>query len=143
VNGLWLDIQHPLATSRGTAAGLLDQEGHREALIQNTKLSVLGLAISRVAKDASVEHGAMNIGHHRSNVAGRVRGLFGVLRELERVEILGTGCIPVFGVALVDSVDLPAGRNLNLRMIEKVLVSNSHPMPYGYEDQDENLRWGG
>lgn len=114
VNGLWLNIQHSLATSRGTTTSLLDQEGHGEAFVENTKLSVLGLAISRVTEDTSIEHSTMDIGYHRSNVTGRVRRLFGVCRELERVKVLGAGCIPVLGVTLVDSVDLPARRDLDL-----------------------------
>jgi hypothetical protein len=56
----------------------------------------------------------MGIGHRRSNVTGRVWRLFGVFRELERVKVLGAGCISVLGVTLVDSVDLSARRDLDL-----------------------------
>lgn len=114
MNGLGLDIQHSLATSRRTATSLLNQERHREAFVQDAELSVLGLAVGGVAEDASVEHCAVNISNHRTDITSRVGRLLGIRGELERVEVLCTGTIPVLGVTLVDGVDLSTRRDLDL-----------------------------
>lgn len=114
VDGFGVDIQHSLATSCGTTASLLDQEGHGEALVEDTELSVLGLAVGRVAEDASIEHCAVDISHHRSDITSRVGRLLGVSRELERMEVLCASAIPVLGVTLVDSVNLSTRRDFNL-----------------------------
>lgn len=114
VNGLGLDIQHSLATSRCTTTSLLDQERHGEALVQNAELSVLGLAVGWVAENASVKHCTVDIGDHRTDIASRVGGLLGVRGELERVEVFCAGTIPVLGVTLVDGVDLSTRRDLDL-----------------------------
>ena len=114
MNGLGLDIQHSLATGRRTTTSLLNQEGHGEALVQDAELSVLGLAVGGVTEDASVEHCAVDISNHRTDITSRVGRLLGVRGELERVEVLCAGTIPVLGVTLIDGIDLATRRNLDL-----------------------------
>lgn len=86
---------------RGNAASLLGNHGHGNALVQTAKLALGGLIVGRVEENASVEEGAVDIGNHRTDVAGRVR--LGTL--LEDGNGLFDGLVPVVGVALVACKD--------------------------------------
>lgn len=72
--------------------------------------TVLGLGVSRVAEDASVQQGAVHIGHHTSNVTRRVRAFLlavGVsLGELDRVQVRGRWGMEVARVALIERINL-------------------------------------
>lgn len=114
------NIQHPLLASGGASTRLLENEGHREALVQDSKLAVFGLGIAGVSEDAPIKKGAMYVCHHRSDVAGRV-GLSAAFstRELDVVEVLFARSIPVGSIALVDRVDLSTRWDPNLKALER------------------------
>ena len=81
VNAGRLDVQDSLGTRRGGSTGLLTQVGHGEGLVQDPQLSVLGLGVTRVSKDSSVQQGSVDVGHHGTNVSRAVRApvILGVL----------------------------------------------------------------
>lgn len=97
-DSLDLALEH---TCGGNSAGLLGNHGHGNALVQTAKLALGGLIVGRVEENASVEEGAVDIGNHRTDVAGRV----GLGTLLEDGNGLLDGLVPVVGVALVACED--------------------------------------
>lgn len=83
---------------------ILENHGHGGALVEDAELALGALLVGGVGKDASVEEGAVGVGDHGANVAGRV-GLAVVLGLLEGVEVGDGVLFPVERVALVDRVD--------------------------------------
>lgn len=71
----------------GDAAGVLDDLGHGEALVEHAQLALGGLLVGGVEEAAAVEQRPVHVRHHRPHVARRVRRRLVVL---ERVH-LGLG----------------------------------------------------
>ncbi len=116
VQGLGLKIEDALGASGSTATGLLDQEGHGVALIEETKLAAGVVGVRGVCKDATIENSTVNVGDHGANVTSTV------LATTFLLYVFTCGGIPLGGVALVDGVDLTLARNAHVTVGENELA---------------------
>lgn len=104
------NIEDPL-TSRvdSEATGILEDHGHGGTLVQDTKLALGALLISRVGKNTAIEQGSIGIGDHAADVTGAV-WLAALAGILDGLEVLVDPVLPVDAVSFVDGVDRPLCR---------------------------------
>merc|ERR1712142_319401 len=80
---------------------MLHQEGHGDALVQETKLALGSIRGGWVHEDPTVLEGAVNVGHHGPNVTGT--SLLGLLALYKLFDCW----IPEVGITFIKTVDLP------------------------------------
>lgn len=97
----------------GQTAGILEEHGHRRALVQDSQLALGTLLVSGVGKDTAIQQGAVGVSDHAANVPGAV-GLLALARVLERVEVLVDPVVPVHAITLIDRVDGAFGGELHV-----------------------------
>mmetsp|Transcript_70811 Transcript_70811/g.198368 ORF Transcript_70811/g.198368 Transcript_70811/m.198368 type:complete len:323 (-) Transcript_70811:170-1138(-) len=95
---------HPVNKLSDFRIYLLDDRGHRKALVQQTQLTLGALFVGRVQKDAAVEDSTVDVADHRTNIPRAVR-LGSVGRVLEKLNGLLDVGVPQLVVALVARVD--------------------------------------
>jgi hypothetical protein len=130
------DVQNPLVAVGSLAAGLLDDEAHGRALVQQPQLAVLALLVPRVPVDAAVEQRAVEVADEAADVARRVR-LPGVAGLLEAVHVLLELVVPERVVALVEGVDLAGLGDLDFLLRQHELAV------HGVQREHEHARADG
>mmetsp|Transcript_128069 Transcript_128069/g.250802 ORF Transcript_128069/g.250802 Transcript_128069/m.250802 type:complete len:405 (-) Transcript_128069:108-1322(-) len=97
----------------GSAAGLLCDQGHREALIQDPELALGGFLVRGVQEDAPIQQRAVHVGDHGANVPR------GVTLVLAILDVLENRRVPLQGVALVARKDFLAAVGRHLHVADK------------------------
>ena len=115
-------------SSGGNTSSLFHDEGHRGSLVQQSKLSVDILGISRVSKNSSVQQGAVDISNHGSNIsAGEGCSRFSG-SVLPSGDNLLEGFVPHVCVGLVEGHDGGGLRDLHVGVTQdkftKVLIKS-------------------
>ena len=109
------NVKDALLTGGTHTAGLFGDEGHRRALVQEAKLTVRVLGVARVAVDASVQDGSVEVTDEGTDVTGAVRlGALFRAASLEGVHVLLQARSPHVVVAFVEGVNLTRFRNLDV-----------------------------
>ena len=91
------------------------EEFYIDALVQQAQLAVCVFRVAGVPVDAAVEHRAVKVAHEASDVPRGVGlAVLGVPAFFQRVHVLLESGLPVDVVALVEGVDLPLLRDLDV-----------------------------
>ena len=101
-----LDVQDVALTVGGHAAGLLGQESHGVALVQQAQLALRIVAALRVHVDAALQHVAVEVRHQRADVARRERQSLGRAVFLTVLDVLLHALRELQVLALVHRIDL-------------------------------------
>ena len=116
-----LELQDALSSSGSLSTGLLNEEGHRVALVQEAKLAAGAVDSSGVAEEASIEKRAVYISNHASNVPKGLGLSFPVLSLAILNKLLG-GFVPRTRVPFVDGVDASRGWHTNIAVSQNELT---------------------
>lgn len=108
------DFHDTLCSCGGNTSSLFHDEGHRSSLVQQSKLSVDVLGVTRVSENTSVQQSTVDITNHGSDVsAGEGRsGLSGSV--LPSGDDLLKGFVPHVCVGLVEGHDGTIFRDLQV-----------------------------
>mmetsp|Transcript_15040 Transcript_15040/g.28503 ORF Transcript_15040/g.28503 Transcript_15040/m.28503 type:complete len:356 (+) Transcript_15040:37-1104(+) len=98
-DALNLPLEH---AGRRNSTSLFNNHGHGDAFVQETKLSLGRLGVSRVQIDTSVKDSTVNISNHGSNITGSV----GLAAALEFFYSLLDRIVPVTRIPFVTRVNL-------------------------------------
>ena len=109
-----LDVHDAAKAIGRLATGLLHQEGHGVALIEQAQLAVRGVGAGRVDVDAPLEQVAVEIRHQGADVAGGVGPVSRLVTLLAVFQVLLHPVRELDVVALVDGVDLALLRNADV-----------------------------
>mmetsp|Transcript_1040 Transcript_1040/g.2299 ORF Transcript_1040/g.2299 Transcript_1040/m.2299 type:complete len:238 (+) Transcript_1040:174-887(+) len=92
-----LAFKHPC---RCHTSGLFGDHSHRESFIQHAQFALLGLLVSRVVENASIQQRSVDVSNHGSNISSCVALV------LYQARVLFDGVIPIQRVAFVARIDL-------------------------------------
>mmetsp|Transcript_14034 Transcript_14034/g.37915 ORF Transcript_14034/g.37915 Transcript_14034/m.37915 type:complete len:261 (-) Transcript_14034:634-1416(-) len=118
------DLKGPNHTCGALAAGLLSQEAHGGALVQQTQLAIGVLLVAWVAVDATVQQGAVEVTHQGANVASAVGLAVVGGRVLNVLHVSAQVVVPQVVVALVEAVDLALLRDLHVPVGQHKLANS-------------------
>ena len=109
-----LDVHDAAKAVGRLATGLLHQEGHGVALIEQAQLAVRGVGAGRIDVDAALEQVAVEIRHQGADVAGGVGPVGRLVPLLAIFQVLLHPVRELDVVALVDGVDLALLRDADV-----------------------------
>ncbi len=125
VQAFGFDVEDAVETVRGFAAGLFADEGRPDCTRTTGAVCLWDLLACRINIDAAFEQIAVEIGHQRTDVAGRIRlfTVFGFAVFDVVLHALGQ----IVPVALVDAVDAAVLRRHDVGVGEAELADGRGP----------------
>mmetsp|Transcript_8696 Transcript_8696/g.24093 ORF Transcript_8696/g.24093 Transcript_8696/m.24093 type:complete len:294 (+) Transcript_8696:158-1039(+) len=118
MNNLGLDFHHSFSSSGGKTSGLFHDKRHGGTFIQQTKLSIGVLGVTRVSKDTSVQESTVNVTHHGSDVSAGESLAAGACSCPPLFNSFAHWLVPHLQVGFIEGVDGGRFRDLDTRLGE-------------------------